>query len=95
MPGKFIPSNSIKRNFLLTADPFALLQHRAAGYIFTCGNYTQKPSERFPKQGSLGLKEIIINEQEKLQVTSLNINTGQIYIFKTLSFIKRGKKLCF
>jgi hypothetical protein len=75
------------------------MQQRAAGYISTsgkcCQHYMQKPTEQFPKQGSLGLKEIIINEQEKLQITSLNINRGHIYIFKTLSFVKRGKKMCF
>jgi len=69
-------------SFLLAASRFAVLQRRAAGYIFTCGKccqyYTQKPSEQFPKQGSLSLKEIVINEQEKIKIISLNINTGQI-----------------
>jgi hypothetical protein len=62
-------------SFLLAASSFAVL-HENCGKC--CQYYTQKPSEQFPKQGSLSLKEIVINEQEKLKIISLNINTGQI-----------------
>ena len=78
MLDKFISLNSIQRlSFLPAASPFALLQYRVAGHIISLWEMLPvlnvKNSELFPQQGSLGFKEIIINEQVKLQIISLNL----------------------